>query len=1449
MTTPSLPLSPVVLSSGTRPMLPSALPSQLSHDLDADQALYLRTRQMQALARTLIASTGMYTTSGGGEQLEAIRQREILAALTDMPLDGNLSEAGRDHQTEDLLNRQALAGGPLTAYETRLATEEYWELHEQTDTLLSLLGTTPSELISAVLADNLPPLHYTGCHWEVASATIAERTALTTSILDAVQPVVPGRYATDGELKETKAVAAFTLLEETTPLQTLAAIFWSLSPPSENGASSKSVEISRTDAPQHTRTPRSAEGELAGSINIRSAPNNVPRSYMSDTSQRQNTLAGELSQQNQEIQSLLDRQPSASGAVTRLLEKEWLGVQTSMDDIFLDKKNNTIRSLNGRVQLSSTGVEMLPEEIASEIKKFWETPDPVSGMTPGQQLEGIRTRTLRTRAELAVLDGKITSVDKDVIDRLLLNSEQEEHRVYSIHTKKIDGTAGTRVAGTFIIIPIEGTFVSSSNREESVSLRPDYTGAALLYTPDDGYMKVQIRSGEITPVTEHDEPLRISLKQSIPQSASREFTSSTPDFWSRQIIFSPVREGVARDSVQSDLNKQISDIKHSINSADGYVSLSTMVQNVDAQATLRTQLDLSRAVIIRNYRLFELDKPEWLKNANHIQRVGLAQLLSEAYQYKAALSQELGRIPPLKVFADEKIKESLKRVYPTADVDPKNTRVEITTKTFSGRLDEKTGKPEFTTSTHFVSLRDFVLQNKDAWESNFETRVLIKGHVETDRNASLIDTSGNRVTDSTGKPVVLNQQQLYAMATALDVGHQYTDFLEKRMAPDATSGEAKELRDRWKLANEAVMRSEAFLTRLNPEAMETFTWQSKENPYGDKRGLRYIDAVINYPNPKARPKVDDYVVVANHLILGSANSKGGGGQVINGVIVISTRQPGSSTLVLYTPDAPDGIAWRELDSIEALDKKLAAPEWKAYFSSRMSTSDQGEVDRILNSRKGSSGSSILRPIEGDLQDGMYKELVGFKIAHADHRSISNEEVKSMSIYNKVMFGIDVVDFLVDFIPGKTLLSVGGDLARRVINKAVDAAPVLTRRIAASGRQELEFGRVAINPLRNKFFNPPVNVNGKWGYPAGPISPPAGKNIGSMPEWHDKIRISSITPEQGVVGAGKDSILETVNLKKPIAAYELSEADQKIVNAYLDDVYSGLSENEHPSKLSARELFERMMNSQALSNNYQRVVDKLKLHNQLSDDVKELSKATKDIDADDLRSKLDSKDFPVGSKGFLDSLLTRFDGVVIGESHSDPAAKKLILSSSMKDVKNVYLEGFFGRYIQKDIDDYLRGGGMSKRLDNMISTLDNKYHSNSNKYFRAIFEFAKDKKLNIYGVESPLAISEVVKSAGGDRVHGYNAYASRFIMEQQEKTPGKFIMLTGMLHASNTSTSIGIAERTGAVSVGVTSSELNKISIHTDVKNIKTVFTRPNIHLEIPIVDLVHRSRALSASSG
>ncbi|WEL71784.1 hypothetical protein P0D94_05905 [Pseudomonas sp. CBSPCGW29] len=312
-------------------------------------------------------------------------------------------------------------------------------------------------------------------------------------------------------------------------------------------------------------------------------------------------------------------------------------------------------------------------------------------------------------------------------------------------------------------------------------------------------------------------------------------------------------------------------------------------------------------------------------------------------------------------------------------------------------------------------MTDLALKNPTAWPPAESHQ-----HSEVKFAAKLTDVSGKPVLGSDGKPVVLGTEELKALVNELDVGGNYIALLKERMAPDAQTGKPGKLRAAWKANLSDVMQKQAFLGQLNPQAY----------PQGSS-GPDWVRAVLDFPDAATRPQVDGKTVVANtvsHF-----------GQALQGVIVIGNGQDGP--LVLYSPDAPDGISFREVADQAALSALFKEPGWRTYAHRKTSPlnpdglsaiAQGGIVDNLGRlARVNELGSNAyLTPIQGNVQDTLYKQLTEILIDKADVGSVSSDEVAKESRYNKTMFGIEVATMFMDLLP--------------IVGKGVSTATRLTK---------------------------------------------------------------------------------------------------------------------------------------------------------------------------------------------------------------------------------------------------------------------------------------------------------------------------------------------------------------------------------------------------------------------
>ena len=135
--------------------------------------------------------------------------------------------------------------------------------------------------------------------------------------------------------------------------------------------------------------------------------------------------------------------------------------------------------------------------------------------------------------------------------------------------------------------------------------------------------------------------------------------------------------------------------------------------------------------------------------------------------------------------------------------------------------------------------------------------------------------------------------------------------------------------------------------------------------------------------------------------------------------------------MLYSPDAPDGMSFRQVADQAALEALFKQPQWRAYAKSKASPLNPDSLGAVIQDYKDGNivknlsrigrfneltSDAYLKPIQGNFQDTLYKQLTEVLIDNADVSTVSSAEVAKESAYNKTMFGIEIASMFMDLLP-------------------------------------------------------------------------------------------------------------------------------------------------------------------------------------------------------------------------------------------------------------------------------------------------------------------------------------------------------------------------------------------------------------------------------------------------
>ncbi|QJI30800.1 hypothetical protein HKK55_19505 [Pseudomonas sp. ADAK18] len=732
------------------------------------------------------------------------------------------------------------------------------------------------------------------------------------------------------------------------------------------------------------------------------------------------------------------------------------------------RERNTLEADKSISAIGSPATIASALEIAftMSLNEFWGAREDEQPNTE-EQLLALRRQVLAHQLALRTVDGTLSADGRTLADNLLKYPDATaREKAFAAGNRpgvyRLTLEDGSEFAGAFILSARDGT---------------PPAGNVMLYSPGEGFEEYEnlSRLNETVAARVRDNGSAGKLLAGSLPAAARTQLSRLPVLATRP---PKIEADVIADSVRSLRIRQHFRIREALRGETLPVT-----GELDLAADLTPQLDACAALAARNLRLVEPHEPDWLIAASPVDQVRYRQLEKAMIDSNEVLIPVLEKISTLKSFSENETHNVLKiqkPAYADVDIAPYDSLVHlrlIATNTFDvkGYRDEETATvyicedpkidiPQFLKNPSLkrgswktkdvVDLRtlgSYARRNVDPWSAHEVHRTITA-------TADIIDISGE-------KRGTLGNADLRVLAQQANIAEKYDEYLRSAFSP---SGAGNIFATAWQRANAAKMNKDALESRLNPAAYSLFTFKTPGS------GFDWIKAITEHPDSASRPQVSGFDIEGNLLMIGSALEGGQGGQVINGVAVIQRKGTGTGGVsVLYTPDAPDGVAFRELvDGLTQVDTLKAKPEWRAYLTQRMATNDVQELARIFSDTRGVHRYA-LKPITGNFQAYLYAAQLGFQLAHADYRSRSNEEISRESTVNAFMFAAEVTDFLIDLVPAKAALSFLRRGIMGALHKALKLGhriPGLVNKVSGGRKASIEIGKASIRPLEPAWVN-------------------------------------------------------------------------------------------------------------------------------------------------------------------------------------------------------------------------------------------------------------------------------------------------------------------------------------------------------------------------------------------
>lgn len=690
----------------------------------------------------------------------------------------------------------------------------------------------------------------------------------------------------------------------------------------------------------------------------------------------------------------------------------WLINQQPTYEAFVKENQQYVANTPG-------AVDQIGALFADTVSRFWTSPRPgtLEPESPQNQLINLHREMLSTQAALRVADGTLSTQSKGLIDKAFrYPTLSERERAFAngsrvgVYPLTVDDNtpSGARLAGAFMITASDGSQATEPhwpNGDKSI-VANETNGPVVLYTPGEGFEEfaspAQLRAALMQRIDAGGIPEQL-LSQSLPLPAQTLRSPLRAD--DLTLGFSPTSGDVIAQAIPQLLARQKAELEALVHSDTSDLSGPQIAQAMNDAANWSSQFDANNAMLARSEKLEDKLQPQWLKNLSPMNEGEYRYLKTSEQQSSEKLVPLLEKTPSLQSFAKQQLNAALQEKYPSVVFDADTIAVTTTRESRVHTGFRPGWHTPSNTSRTSSSLTDFALQNPTAWpaaESHQFSSTAMK--------AVLTNASGRPVFGTDGKPVVLQTDELKALVNELDVGGNYIKLLKQHMAPDAVEGEPAKLRAAWQDNLSDVMKTQAFIGELNPQAYP------KDSP-----AAGWVQTLLEFPDAATRPEVDGKPIVANTL--------SHHGQPLQGVVAIGNGDAGP--LVLYSPDAPDGMSWRQVENQEALEGLFTQPQWRAYAKRKVSPLNLDSLGAALEdyrdgnitstlSRLGRANelasSASLTPIKGNFLETMYKQLTDLLIDHADLGSVSSAEAAEESTQNKVLFGIEVATAFLDLLP-------------------------------------------------------------------------------------------------------------------------------------------------------------------------------------------------------------------------------------------------------------------------------------------------------------------------------------------------------------------------------------------------------------------------------------------------
>ena len=323
------------------------------------------------------------------------------------------------------------------------------------------------------------------------------------------------------------------------------------------------------------------------------------------------------------------------------------------------------------------------------------------------------------------------------------------------------------------------------------------------------------------------------------------------------------------------------------------------------------------------------------------------------------------------------------------------------------------------------TLTELALENVAGLDFNFSNFSTLTLKAANPSRPAGIPLSPN-INPVAGKPVYqdLSVEQVKDLVRRLNVGQTYRDFLSEHL----TTSEAATLR---KHTFARLMALQLRLDLIEAKIAGDFALDRLA------RGYHWVKAVLDHPvDNDQRAKVEGHRIIVQCLHLR--------GQRVRGVLLFSTATNGGGSVVVYTPQSPDGQVFHEYAREDLMQAFVHNSGWRDYLVGRVALAFQPQVRASMQGRGDVSVVNLLRIGQNLFEEG-YETEANFAINDAAGQTTTTGQT---DVETGLAIGEIVLDVVTLVLPIRVTLPIGLARSLFAVFNAIDAGKVGDRAATA-----------------------------------------------------------------------------------------------------------------------------------------------------------------------------------------------------------------------------------------------------------------------------------------------------------------------------------------------------------------------------------------------------------------